>query len=208
MLRRNWFRIALVTIWTVVLPCIVYAQNSGVAGDGTLRILWRGTDSRISLWRLDNTNNINLLSSREYGPFYGWLPIALTTANNGNSYVLWRHTNGTINLWLVDANLNFVTSRAYGPFDGWTVESLSVDTSTGSNRFRVLWRDTEGRISIWIVDATLNFISSRNHGPFFGWDPTPGAAVSKSASDAEVDAKAAASMKAASSTPATPVPEQ
>src|ERR1700758_31707 len=93
MLLRSWFRITLVTISAMVLPCILSAQNSGVAGNGTFQLMWRGTDSHISLWSLDSSNNINLVTSREYGPYYGWLPIALTTANSGISYILWRNTN-------------------------------------------------------------------------------------------------------------------
>jgi hypothetical protein len=210
---KKWFRITLAMILPMVLPCILSAQNSGVAGDGTFRLMWRGTNSLVSLWSLDSSNNINVVTSHEYGPFYGWLPIALTTANNGNSYILWRNTNGSISLWLVDANLNFVGSHIYGPFDGWTAESLSVDTAN-TNRFRVLWRDTEGRISIWIVDPSLNMISSRIYGPFFGFDPTPGAVVPKSAQrsqsggNQEADRNAAAAMKVAGSGAGTSMPEQ
>jgi len=196
---RNLFRIAVASIAAMMLPCILPAQNSGVASDGTARLMWRATDSHISLWSLDAPNN-TILGTHEYGPYYSWLPIALTTANNGNSYILWRNTNGSISLWLVDANLNYVNSLVYGPYAGWTAESLSVET-TNTNNFRVLWRSTDGLVSIWIVDSALNLISARNFGPFFGFDPTPGTAVRKGAprpqsgNNQEVDAKAAAAMK-------------
>jgi hypothetical protein len=208
---RNWLRITLATISVVVLPCILSAQNSGVAGDGTFRLMWRGTDSHISLWTLDSSNNINETSFHEYGPYDGWLPIALTTANSGSSYILWRNTNGSISLWLVDPNLNLVSYRVYGPYDGWTAESLSVDTAS-TNRFRVLWRETDGRVSIWIVDPLLNLVSSRVYGPYFGFDPTPGAAARKSDQFGGQQADnmgVAAAMKAAGGSGAgTPMPQQ
>jgi hypothetical protein len=34
MVRTKWSQITLVTIWAAVLPCLVFAQNTGVAGDG------------------------------------------------------------------------------------------------------------------------------------------------------------------------------
>jgi hypothetical protein len=175
--------------------------------------MWRGTDSRISLWRLDNTNNINLVAFHEYGPYFGWQPIALTTANNGYSYVLWRSTGGSVALWRVDANLNFVSgSPGFGPYNGWTAESLRVDTNT-TNRVRVLWRGTDGAVAIWIVDPALNLIASRVYGASFGYDPTSGAVAQsdqtlESTGDQEVDKKAAAAMEEAGRSSATPMPEQ
>jgi len=172
-LQNRWLQITATMLASIVMtPGAVFAQNSGVAGDGTLRLMWTGTDSHISLWKLDATNNINFLSYHEYGPYYAWTPISLTTAYNGNSYVLWRYTDGSISLWLVDANLNYVTSRVYGPYNGWTAESLSVETTGfGNNRFRVIWRDTSGEVSLWIVDAALNLVNNHVYGPYWGFVP-------------------------------------
>jgi hypothetical protein len=203
--RKTWLQTAAVAVaFAVIQPGLLSAQNSGVAGDGTMRLMWKGTDSRISLWKLDASNGINFLSAKEHGPFYGWEPIALTTANNRNSYVLWRHTNGAISLWLVDANLNYVTHRQYGPYEGWTAESLSVETIGGVNkdRFRVIWRATNGQVSLWIVDANLNFVNNHVHGPYWGWVPSAGkAATAPTAADAEAEAKAAAAMTTPPSSP-------
>lgn len=218
---KTWLQTAAVTIaWAVIQPGLLCAQNSGVAGDGTMRLMWRGTDSHISLWKFDASNGINFTAYREHGPYNGWQPIALTTANNNNSYVLWRHTNGSISLWLVDANLNYVTSRVYGPYDGWIAESVSVETIGGVNkdRFRVIWRNTSGAVSVWIVDANLNLVNSHVHGPFFGWTPSSGTSSSLRASvldtapdgaafSGQADPKAAAAM-ALPSGPSTPMPEQ
>ena len=154
------------TIWATIQPGTVSAQNSGVGGDGFTRLLWRGTDYRISLWKLDG--NLNLVLLREYGPYTGWIPIAITTAANNNTYVLWRNTDGAISLWLVDANLNFVNSHLYGPFPGWIAKGLS--TGGNSPNFRVIWRFTNGLASVWNVDGNLNFVTGPLYGPFFGWD--------------------------------------
>jgi hypothetical protein len=221
LVRKTWLQTAAVTIaWAAIQPGIVFAQNSGVAGDGTMRLMWRGTDSHISLWKFDASSAMNSTIYREHGPYNGWQPIALTTANNNNSYVLWRHTNGSISLWLVDANLNYVTSRVYGPYDGWIAESLSVETIGGINkdRFRVIWRNTSGAVSLWLVDASLNLVNSRVYGPYFGWTPSSGssssarassvgAAAEAAVSGGEADPKAAAAM-ALPSGQATQMPEQ
>src|SRR5436190_3817697 len=112
---------AAVAMWVTVQPGTLSAQTSGVGGDGFTRLLWRNTDSQISLWKLDS--NLNATAFQEYGPFLGWLPIAITTAPNNTTCVLWRNSEGRISLWLIDANLRFVTFREYGPFIGWTAKS-------------------------------------------------------------------------------------
>jgi hypothetical protein len=145
-----------------------FAQNTGVGGDGYTRLLWRGTDYSIALYKLDP--NLNFVSGVTYGPYAGYTPVALTTDVLGYSYVLWRYTDGSILLWLVDPNLNFITSHVYGPYSGWTAKGLSVSTS-GSNNFRVLWRHTGGSVALWNVDGNLNFVSGVVLGPYFGWDP-------------------------------------
>ena len=38
---------------SAIQPGIVSAQTSGVGSDGFTRILWRGTDGKISLWKLN-----------------------------------------------------------------------------------------------------------------------------------------------------------
>src|ERR1700761_979959 len=134
---RTWFRIALAAISLAVLPSILSAQNSGVAGDGTVRLMFRGTDSSIQLYAFDSSNT--QVTKKEYGPFPGLVPVAMTTASNGNTYVLWRNTGvtygqiGSVLLWVLDTNLDYVNSRPYGPFAGYTAESLSVDTSNTTN---------------------------------------------------------------------------
>lgn len=190
----------------VILPTVLPAQNTGVAGDGTMRLMWTATDSHISLWKLDAS--LNDLGYHEYGPYYGWSPIALTTDTAGYSYILWRYTDGSISLWLVDPNLNFVNSRIYGPYTGWTAESLSVETSGVGNRFRVIWKDTDGKVSIWIVDGALNFVSNAVYGPFFGWTPSGAtAARTVQSTSADVDKQASASMTVATGS-ATAMPKQ
>jgi hypothetical protein len=166
-LRNKLLVVAAVAIlWTAIQPGIASAQSSGIGGDGFTRALWRATDGSISLWKLDGS--LNLLTSHLYGPYPGWVPLAITVAANNNTYVLWRYTDGSISLWAVDANLNLITSHVFGPYTGWTVQSLS---SGPGSELRVIWRYTTGMISIWNVDAGLSLINSRLYGPYFGYDP-------------------------------------
>jgi hypothetical protein len=211
--KKLFFAATAVIVWAGIQPGILSAQNSGVGADGTMRLMWKATDSSISLWKLDASNSINFLSYHAYGPYYGWSPIALTTDNNGYSYVLWRYTDGSISLWLVDPNLNFVTNRIYGPYTGWTAESLSVETGGSGDRFRVIWRATDGSVSIWIVDGGLNFVSNHVYGPYFGYTPSAGAATAAgklstaNSPNGETDRQAAAAMGVFSGS-ATPMPQK
>jgi hypothetical protein len=167
--RKRLFAIAAaVTMWATILPGAVSAQNIGLGGDGFTRLMWRGTDYSIALWKINSS--LALVGSITYGPYPGWTPVAITTDRLGFTYVLWRYADGTINLWLVDPNLNFVTSHAYGPYTGWTAKGLSADAG-GSNNFRVIWRFTEGAASLWNVDGNLSFVNSQAYGPSFGFDP-------------------------------------
>ena len=159
---------AVITISAAIQPGTVSAQNSGIGGDGFTRLMWRATDYHISLWKLDA--NLSFSSAKEYGPYPGWIPIAITTDRFNYTYVLWRYTDGSISLWLIDPNLNFSNSHVYGPYPGWIAKGLSADTGGGAN-FRVIWRYTDGSLSIWNVDGGLNFVTSDAYGPYFGWDP-------------------------------------
>jgi hypothetical protein len=158
---------AAVTMWATIQPGTVSAQQSGVGADGNTRLLWRGTDSRISLWSIA-PNGTNF--SHVYGPYTWYTPIAITTAVNNYSYVLWRYWDNSIVLWLVDPNLNYVSSIAYGPYEGWVAKGLSV-TNDGTSWFRVIWRYYDGTVSVWTVNSSLVFQGSQNYGPYFGYDP-------------------------------------
>jgi hypothetical protein len=157
-----------VIIWATFQPGAVSAQTSGVGGDGNTRVLWRGTDGSITLWKLDPV--LNFVNNHAYGPYAGWSPIAITTAANNNTYVLCRYTDNSIAVWEVDPNLNYITQKNYGPYRGWIAKGLSVDTNGGS-LCRVIWRKTTGEISVWTLDPNLNSIGSHVYGPYFGWDP-------------------------------------
>jgi hypothetical protein len=109
---------------------------------------------------------------KEYGPYQGWFPIALTTAPNNNSYLLWNSYNGMSALWLLDSNLNYMTSKTYGPYTGYIAQGLSVGTGTNNN-FRVIWREYDGTASVWDVDSNLNMVRASQYGPYFGYDPVP-----------------------------------
>jgi hypothetical protein len=75
----------------------VSAQTSGVGGDGYTRLLWRGTDGSISLWKLDG--NLKEVSFHAYGPYPDYEPIAITAAADSYTYGLWRKTDNSISLW-------------------------------------------------------------------------------------------------------------
>src|ERR1700730_15124418 len=167
--KRLLTMVAAVAMWTAIQPATVYAQTSGVGGDGYTRNFWYGTDCRISVWKLDP--NLNFVTSHDYGPYTGWCPIALTVAHDNNTYVLWRYYDNSISLWLLDPNLNYLNSHVYGPYAGFTAIGLSPYTDGTTNNFRVVWRYTDSSISVWTVDPNLNYITSRNYGPYFGWEP-------------------------------------
>jgi len=168
----------LLTLTTVIIlsathPGILSAQTSGIGKDGFTRILWRGTDGRIALWKLDA--NLVKVAEQQYGPYPGFEPIALTIVpvstgigiEEDITYVLWTNTDGSISLWKVDSNLNWVTSKVSGPFAGWTAQGLS----SGNGELRMIWRHTTGAVSVWIVDPNTLAAFAREHGPFFGFDP-------------------------------------
>src|SRR5664279_1828996 len=111
-LHKKLFVIAAFALASTMFQGVVSAQTSGVGNDGYTRILWRGTDGSISMWKLDA--NVNYVTYHAYGPYDGYTPIALTTAGNNYSYVLWRNTDGSISLWEVDPNLNYVNSKVFG----------------------------------------------------------------------------------------------
>jgi WD40 repeat protein len=192
--KKLLFMVTATMAWAAIQPGILSAQSSGVAGDGSIRLMWKGTDSSIFLWKLDTSDAMNLTTLHLYGPYFGWSPIAVTTNHSGYSYVLWRYSDGTINLWEVDPNLNFYTSRTYGPYNGYTAESLSVDTNGVGDRIRLIWRGTDGSTIIWIVDGSLNFISSATYGPFLGYSTSAGAAATDKSANQQVDKQAAAAM--------------
>ncbi len=195
-LRKKWFVMAaVITMWAAIHPGMLSAQNSGVGGDGNTRFFWKGTDSSISLWELNP--GLAYLTNHAYGPYYAWVPSALTVGSDSYTRVLWKNTNGSISLWLLDPNLNYVTSKVYGPYSGWTAEGLSTDPT--NNYTRVIWKDTSGSISVWIVDNNNNYLSSSAYGPYFGWEAGASKAArlksgARAATAGVVDQQAAAAM--------------
>jgi len=145
------------------------AQTAGFGTDGYSRVMWRGTDGRISLWKLDPS--LNFVGGHDYGPFSGWTPVALTTNNSNFNYVLWTSTDGTASVWVLDPNFNVVTSRTFGPIKSWIAEGLGVGAATGN--VGLVWKSTAGQVAVWVLNpSSLNLIlSSPTHGPFFGWTP-------------------------------------
>src|SRR4051812_43563893 len=78
MIHKKLFPIAALVIASTAFQFgAASAQTSGVGGDGYTRILWRGTDSSVSIWKVDGA--LNFSSYRAYGPYDCWTPIALTT---------------------------------------------------------------------------------------------------------------------------------
>jgi hypothetical protein len=189
---------AAIGMWTAMFPSVLPAQTSGVGCDGYTRFLWRGTDSRISLWKVDA--NLNNPTSAQYGPYDGWQPVAMTVLCNNYTYVLWKYTDNSISLWKVDPNLNYVTTHVYGPYAGWIPESLSPDQAVPGN-MRVLWRETMGYVSIWAVDSNVNFLFNKVYGPYFGFDPDAGPAAARARLSNSADPAAVPMSHPTSSTP-------
>jgi hypothetical protein len=192
-LKKLFFMAAAAVICAAAIqPGILSAQTSGIGGDGNTRLLWRATDGSISLWELDG--NLNFIRFHAYGPYYGYEPVAITTAANSFTYVLWRFTDNSITLWGVDPVLNFSFFHTYGPYTGWTAETLSADTN-GNSTLRLIWRNTAGQVSIWFLDPGLNFVRNAVYGPYFGYLPGPAnGAAAKATTSGTPDAKAAAAM--------------
>ena len=203
-LRKTVFVTAgMITLLGAIHPSIMSAQTSGVGSDAYTRFFWRGTDSSISIWRVDPL--LGSAVSHVYGPYDGWTPLALAVGSNNYTYVLWHYTDGSISLWLIDPNLNFVNNSNYGPFLGWIPESLSV-SEDGSNQLRVIWKETKGLVAIWMLDANLNFLKNAIYGPFFGFDPgAAGRDLVKKPANSESDANATAAM--AKATVSAPNPQ-
>src|SRR3954447_26066167 len=82
---------AAMAMWAALQPGTVSAQTGGVGGDGYTRLMWRGTDGSISLWKLDPA--LFSAGAHTYGPYSGWLPIAMATTGSNLGYVLWNSTD-------------------------------------------------------------------------------------------------------------------
>jgi hypothetical protein len=159
--RYRLLAIAAFTILAIFQPGTVSAQNSGIGGDGFMRLLWV-MNGHMVLWKLDP--NLNMVASKDYGSFSGFDLIGITTAANNNTYVLWSYhaspsdVNDSISLWLVDANLNFITNREYAASLGWIPTGLS--TGGSSSNFHVIWSKAGTAMSVWTMDANLNYVTS------------------------------------------------
>jgi hypothetical protein len=185
--RRLLAAAAAATMWATFPPDTVSAQQSGVGGDASTVLRWVGTAADgtadvLDLWKLDAS--LNFLTSQVYGPYPGWTPLAITTANSGDTFVLWTYRDHSISLWKVDHNLNYITSQVYGPYPGWAAQGLSVDTGQGLNgsnsegicivncgtpSFRVTWAKANGSGGVWELDQNLKFIMSQGYGPYAGY---------------------------------------
>jgi hypothetical protein len=108
------------------------------------------------LWQI--SPSFQFYNSHEYGPYFGYTPIAITAAKNNKTYVLWRYFDGSIVLWRADTFLNYEFGRSYGPYTGWTAKGLSVDTNGTTSGFNVVWRYADGTINVWHLDENLNYL--------------------------------------------------
>ncbi len=105
---------------------------------GSAALLWKHTDGRVSLWR------VNALGEHvryvEHGPFPGWEPV-----NFSKGRLLWRHPNGAISLWRINEDGTQHSYKEHGPIPGWTALRLDGD--------HLLWTHEDGRVSRWVLDA-------------------------------------------------------
>lgn len=118
------------------------------------RFIWRHTDGRIAIWRVDGASNH--LEHKDYGPFAGW-----TAINYSDNKLLWRHTDEHISLWSFDGGVNQVQFKEHGPFAGWS----AVNYADG----KILWRHADGRISLWQVNDNGDYLTHKEYGPFPGF---------------------------------------
>jgi hypothetical protein len=171
MLCTRTFLVSVAAICCAVFePGVLSAQNSGIGSDGYTRLLWKGSDSSIIIWKLDSS--LYYFDSVTYGPYFSWVPQAIAVGPDNYTRILWKNPNGSIIIWLVDPYLNFYSSRIYGPFTGWCADSISVDPFY--NTSSLTWSATNGEVAIWSLDANLDFITSRAYGPLTAYDPLVG----------------------------------
>jgi hypothetical protein len=60
---------AAIAMWATLQSGAVSAQTGGVGGDGYTRMMWRGTDGSISIWKLDPS--LNSVGAHDYGTIMG-----------------------------------------------------------------------------------------------------------------------------------------
>jgi hypothetical protein len=185
--RQSLLAVAVViSAFVTIQP--VLAQSSGVGCDGATRLLWKGINQSIALWKLDA--NLNFLTDAGFGPYKGWAPEAITTACNNNTYVLWLGLtadelafNGTALIQQLDANLKFVTQQTYTQ-TGLFPDSLSADPS--NNTLRLIWRGgntisgtviitggtvttSGGTVAISYLHPDLSVVKTVTYGPAPGF---------------------------------------
>ncbi|MGH6813901.1 MAG: hypothetical protein ACREDM_16715, partial [Methylocella sp.] len=80
----------------------------------------------VTLWLLDT--NLNYVTQKYFGPYYGWEAESLSPDTNGNSWirVIWRETKGIVAVWFVDQNLTLQFDPGFGPFFGYDPGTASA----------------------------------------------------------------------------------
>lgn len=183
-LRKRLLLIAASAMTACVAMHPSFAQTTGVGSDAYTRVMLKGWASSILLLRVDkNLNQSALLQPVGYGPYDGWIPIAMTVAANNYSYVLWRRTGGQITLWKLDGGFNLISHAEYGPYYAWLAESLGIDTD-GASYLRLIWRNVDGNVDIWCVDPNLNYCGDKQQGSYQGY-PQEAGTVSSAETPAE-----------------------
>ncbi len=172
--RKLLLIVAVAALSAVTQSNMSAGQVLAVGNDGKTRVLWHGTDGRISLWVVNSALAIE--SFREFGPFVGYLPVAITVGTDLRTRVLWRGTDGRISFWILDTALNLASFKEFGPFFGYLPETFDIGNDGNT---RVLWKRTDGLISLWVVDGALNVISFKEFGPFFGYETSEALSVGR-----------------------------
>jgi len=94
-----------------------------LTGEGTdliVRILWNHTDSTVTLWQVDPSDE-RWISGKYYGPYPGWSAAGyFRQPDDSEGRLLWNHTAGTACLWTLDTNDDWTGQKYFGPFAGWT----------------------------------------------------------------------------------------
>jgi hypothetical protein len=209
--KKLFLTAATAVVWASIQPGTLSAQTSGVGTDGYTRVLWRGTDGRVSVWKVDA--NLQYSDSKVHGPFDGWTPLSLAVSSNNRTYLLWRNTNGSASIWWLDQNLGYGYSVSTDAYPGWLPETLSVSTASPYD-IRVIWKNTNGSLSIWTFNADLVYQNAQGYPAYFGYDPGPASAAVKgqllrnqSSPSSDGDARAAAAMKAQGPSVIIPMPQ-
>ena len=132
-----------------------------VGADNKMRVLWRRSDGRASLWLVNS--GYGLEAGVDHGPFTNAVPLSLSVGGDGKTRLMWN-TQGSFHLWLLSPTGVYESQTAHGPYPGW----MPLDLAVGSdNKTRMIWERTgTSGISLWSMGSNGLYEANYDHGPY------------------------------------------